>query len=77
MRSFVANINVSSPSSTFRLRPRQGHHRDQADGSWVRTVALTGQEKKEGMQMTPSLDEIFKFPTAPNGNRSNRRRRKT
>ncbi|HEV8148285.1 MAG TPA: hypothetical protein VGP79_17970 [Bryobacteraceae bacterium] len=33
------------------------------DGSWVRTVALTGQEKKEGMQMTPSLDEIFKFPT--------------
>jgi len=35
------------------------------DGSWVRTVALTGQEKKEGMQMTPSLEEIFAIPSGP------------
>jgi hypothetical protein len=34
-----------------------------ADGSWVRTVALTGQEKKEGMQMGPALDDTFIVPT--------------
>lgn len=31
------------------------------DGSWVRTVTLTGNEKKEG-QMTPSLEEVFAVP---------------
>jgi hypothetical protein len=33
-----------------------------ADGSWTRTVVLTGQPKKEG-QMTPTLDDTFVIPT--------------
>ncbi len=33
-----------------------------ADGSWVRTVALTGQEKKEGMQV-PTLEDTFVIPS--------------
>ncbi|HEV2688811.1 MAG TPA: hypothetical protein VGV35_09660 [Bryobacteraceae bacterium] len=32
------------------------------DGSWTRTVVLTGQEKKEG-QMTPTLDDTFVIPS--------------
>ncbi len=32
------------------------------DGSFTRTVSLTGQEKKEGMQMSPSLDDVFGAP---------------
>src|SRR5260370_708553 len=34
-----------------------------ADGSWVRTLALTGQDKKAEMQMTPTLDDTFVVPT--------------
>lgn len=32
------------------------------DGSWVRTLALSGQVKKEGMQ-TPTLEDTFVIPT--------------
>jgi hypothetical protein len=32
-----------------------------ANGSWVRTVAFTGQEKKEG-QMIPSIEDTFAVP---------------
>jgi hypothetical protein len=35
-----------------------------ADGSWVRTVVLTGQEKKD-MQVTPTLDDTFVIPSGP------------
>lgn len=31
------------------------------DGTWTRTVLLTGQEKKEG-SMTPSIEDTFVFP---------------
>ena len=34
-----------------------------ANGSWARTVTLTGQEKKEEMQMTPALEDIFVIPS--------------
>ena len=34
----------------------------QADGSWTRTVMLTGQEKKD-MQVTPTLDDTFVIPS--------------
>ena len=34
-----------------------------ADGSWLRTVSFTGQDKKEDMQMTPALEDTFVFPT--------------
>ncbi len=34
-----------------------------ANGSWARTVALTGQEKKEEMQMAPALEDIFVIPS--------------
>src|SRR5579871_2907389 len=34
------------------------------DGSWTRTIVLTGQEKKEG-QMTPALEETFAVPSGP------------
>ncbi len=32
------------------------------DGSWTRTIVLTGAEKKEG-QMTPTLDDTFVIPS--------------
>jgi len=34
-----------------------------SDGSWLRKIALTGPEKKEGMQMAASLEETFAFPS--------------
>ena len=34
-----------------------------ADGSWVRTLAFTGQEKKSDMQMGPTLEETFVIPS--------------
>src|SRR5260370_33025875 len=34
-----------------------------ANGSWARTVTLTGQEKKEEMQMAPALEDIFVIPS--------------
>lgn len=33
-----------------------------SDGSWVRTVAFTGQEKKEG-NMTPTVEDTFVIPS--------------
>src|SRR5277367_3548428 len=33
-----------------------------ADGSWTRTVALMGPEKKQG-QMTPTVEETFVIPS--------------
>lgn len=35
-----------------------------ADGSWSRSVSLTGQQKKEGMQMA-SLEDTFVLPSGP------------
>jgi hypothetical protein len=37
--------------------------RIQSDGSWTRTIALTGQQKKGGIQATPTLDDTFVVPT--------------
>lgn len=34
-----------------------------ADGSWNRTLLLTGQPKKEGMQMGPTLEDAFAVPS--------------
>lgn len=34
----------------------------QADGSWTRSVVLTGQEKKD-MQVTPTLEDTFVIPS--------------
>src|SRR5713226_7143141 len=36
-----------------------------ANGLCARTVALTGQQKKEGMSMGGSLEEAFVFPSGP------------
>ena len=33
-----------------------------SDGSWTRTVALTGQQKKDGLQVTPTLEDTFVIP---------------
>ena len=33
-----------------------------SDGSWTRTVALSGQQKKHGLQVTPSLEDTFVIP---------------
>jgi hypothetical protein len=33
-----------------------------SDGSWTRTVVLTGQKKKDGLQMTPTLEDTFVIP---------------
>lgn len=35
----------------------------QPDGSWTRTVALTGQQKKDGLQATPTLEDTFAIPS--------------
>ena len=39
--------------------------RIQSDGSWTRTVALTGPQKKDGLQPTPgaTLEDTFVIPT--------------
>src|SRR5579863_576410 len=39
--------------------------RIQSDGSWTRTVVLTGPQKKDGLQPTPgaTLDDTFVVPT--------------
>jgi hypothetical protein len=37
-----------------------------SDGSWTRTIALSGQQKKDGLQMTPTLEDTFVIP-AGNG----------
>ena len=37
----------------------------QSDGSWTRTLALTGQQKKEGVQATPTLEDTFVIPSGP------------
>jgi hypothetical protein len=34
-----------------------------SDGSFTRTVALTGQPKKEGFQMAPTLEDTFVIPS--------------
>jgi hypothetical protein len=41
----------------------------QPDGAWTRTVVFTGQEKKEDMQVTPTLDDTFALPSGPGWNR--------
>jgi hypothetical protein len=35
----------------------------QSDGSWTRNIALTGQQKKEGVQVAPTLEDTFVVPT--------------
>jgi hypothetical protein len=35
----------------------------QSDGSWTRTLALTGQRKKDGLQPTPTLEDTFVIPS--------------
>jgi hypothetical protein len=37
--------------------------RIQSEGSWTRTVALTGQQKKDGLQATPTLEDTFVIPS--------------
>jgi hypothetical protein len=39
--------------------------RIQSDGSWTRTIALTGQQKRDGVQATPTLEDTFVVPTGP------------
>src|SRR5579872_1829651 len=34
-----------------------------SDGSWMRTVQLTGQQKKEGVVATPTLEDTFLTPS--------------
>ncbi len=34
----------------------------QSDGSWTRTVALTGQQKTDGFQLAPTLEDTFVIP---------------
>lgn len=33
-----------------------------SDGSWTRTLALTGQQKKDGLKVTPTLEDTFVIP---------------
>src|SRR5271166_4295665 len=35
----------------------------QPDGSWSRTVVLTGLQKKEGIQATPTVEDTFVIPS--------------
>src|SRR5271165_5864893 len=37
----------------------------QSDGSWIRTLALTGQQKTGGVQATPTLEDTFVVPAGP------------
>jgi len=35
----------------------------QSDGSWTRTIALSGQQKREGVETRPTLEDTFAVPT--------------
>ena len=47
-----------------------------SDGSWTRTIALSGQQKKGGIQVTPALEDTFVIP-AGNGWKSVKKRKTT
>jgi hypothetical protein len=65
MRSFVISILLAATlllSACARARVTTEIH---FDGSWTRTVDLTGQRKTEGVQMTPTLEDTFEIPAGP------------
>jgi hypothetical protein len=37
----------------------------QSDGSWTRTIALSGQQKREGVETRPTLEDTFVIPSGP------------
>jgi len=37
----------------------------QSDGSWSRTIALSGQQKREGVETRPTLEDTFVVPAGP------------
>lgn len=61
--AFLGLITILISTGCGRARVSTEIH---TDGSFTRSVALTGQEKQAegGPQMTPSLDDVFIFPTA-------------
>jgi hypothetical protein len=62
MRSLAALILLVAAlfaSACARARVTTEIH---SDGSWTRTVALSGQQKKHGLQVTPSLEDTFVIP---------------
>jgi len=65
MRSFAISIALAA---VFLLigcgRARVTTH-IQSDGSWTRTLELTGQQKREGVQAMPTLEDTFVVPTGP------------
>ncbi len=65
MRS-LAILSVLAPAILLSAFARaRVTTRIQSDGSWTRTLALTGQQKKEGVQATPTLEDTFVVPTGP------------
>jgi len=64
MRSLVISILLAAALLLTACARARVTTEIRSDGSWTRTVALTGQQKKEGIQVTPTLEDTFVIPTA-------------
>jgi hypothetical protein len=63
MRSLVASILFAAALLLSACARARVTTQIQSDGSWTRTLALTGQQKKDGLKVTPTLEETFLIPS--------------
>jgi hypothetical protein len=66
MRSLASSILLAAALLLSGCARARVTTRIQSDGSWTRTVTLTGLQKKDGFQATPTLEDTFVIP-AGNG----------
>lgn len=63
MRSLVISILLAAALLLTACARARVTTEIQSNGSWKRTVILSGQQKKEGVQVTPTLKDTFVVPT--------------
>lgn len=63
MRSLVLSCVLAASLLLSACARARVTTRIQSDGSWTRTVVLTGQLKREGVQTKPTLEDTFAVPT--------------
>jgi hypothetical protein len=64
MRLLAASISLAALLLTSACARARVTTTIKPDGSWTRTVAFTGQEKKEG-NMAPTIEDTFVIPSGP------------
>jgi hypothetical protein len=62
MRSLVISILLAAALLLSACARARVTTEIRSDGSWKRTVVLSGQQKKEGVQATPTLEDTFVVP---------------